>query len=166
MKKILIGVFIACNLLFNTAFAVEQVKLQPKIDYQRIAPIIKNEAANSENRSNQNKVGFLKNLFSEYGVQLLALIVSVVGLFMAISGFTFANRKKKKSTKKLINDIDSTFHEYKWKSKRCEAELYRMHDEVEEHLKKGKIDEGTYQLLIGRIEKYLKEIREVGNQKD
>jgi len=34
---------------------------------------------------------------------------------------------------------------------------------VDEQLKRGKIDEGTYQLLMNRIDKYLAEIKEIDN---
>jgi len=80
---------------------------------------------------------------------------------LAVTGFTIAGAKKKKSVSKFINDIDDTFASFKWKSKRCEAELYRLQDLIEDKLKAGKIDESSYHLLMNRIEKYLKEIKEV-----
>jgi hypothetical protein len=105
----------------------------------------------------------IESFISEYWVQFLALIVSIIGVALAVTGFTLAGAKKKKSVSKFLNQIDDTFAEYKWKSKRCEAELYRLHDLVDEQLKKGKLDEGAYEILHKRIEKYLAEIKEIDN---
>lgn len=102
---------------------------------------------------------FLQNIFSEYWVQFMALVVSVIGVFLAISGYSFANKSKQKYLKKFLHEIDDAYTSYKWKSKRCEAELYRLKDQVEDQLKAGKIDENTYQLLEKRIDKYLDEIK-------
>lgn len=105
----------------------------------------------------------IESFITEYWVQFLALIVSLIGVGLAVTGFTFAGRKKKKSVSKFLNSIDDTFAAFKWKSKRCEAELYRLHDLVDEQLKKGKLDESSYELLHKRIERYLAEIKEIDN---
>lgn len=102
-----------------------------------------------------------QSFLSEYWVQFWALVVGLIGVFLAVTGFSFANRKKRKSVSRFINEIDNTFESFKWKSKRCEAELYHLHDVVDEKLKDGKIDESAYNLLIDRIDKYMKEVQEV-----
>lgn len=115
---------------------------------------------NSEEVNKKNGLGsFLQNIFSEYWVQFMALIVSLVGVFLAVSGFSFASKNKQKYLKKFLHEIDDAYSSYKWKTKRCEAELYRLKDQVEDQLKAGKIDENTYQLLEKRIDKYLDEIK-------
>ncbi len=111
----------------------------------------------------KNQINSIESFFSEYWVQFLALVVSLLGVALAVTGFTLAGAKKKKSISKLLNDIDDTFASFKWKTKRCEAELYRLQDVVEDQLKSGKLDEGAYQLLLRRIEKYLTEIQEIEN---
>lgn len=103
----------------------------------------------------------LENWISEYWVQFLALLVGLIGVFLAVSGYSIAASKKKKSISTLINEIDDTFESFKWKSKRCEAELYRLQDVMDEKLKGGKLDESAYHLLVNRIEKYLKEVQDV-----
>ncbi len=115
----------------------------------------------TQEQPQQQNGNWFNDIFSEYGVQFLALLVSLVGVILAISGFSLANSKKKKHIAKFMNEIDDAFNSFKWKSKRCEAELYRMHDIIEEKLKEGKLDESSYQLLSTRIEKYLKEIQDV-----
>lgn len=123
---------------------------------------IKNDAkaGTAEKIDAKPQQGF-QNFISEYWVQFLALLVSLVGVFFAVTGFTFAGQKKKKSVANFINQIDDTFASFKWKSKRCEAELYRIEDLIEDQLKNGKIDESSYELLTKRIQKYLKEVQEI-----
>lgn len=101
----------------------------------------------------------VQGMFSEYWVQFLALVVSLIGVVLAVSGFSLATKKKQKYLKKYLHEIDDVYSSYKWKTKRCEAELYRLQDQIEDQLKEGKIDENTYHLLEKRIEKYLDEIK-------
>ena len=89
----------------------------------------------------------------------VALGVSIFSGLAAITGFSLSARKKRRAISKYMEEIDKTFSEYKWKAKRCEAELYRLRDLLEERLKKGKIDESLFELLTKRIDNYLKEIQ-------
>jgi len=92
------------------------------------------------------------------------------GLFWTVVGATagvaallagwYYTRKKRKSISRFMTEIDDTYSSFKMKSRRCEAELYRLKDMVSDELKKGKIDENIYMVLEKRIEDYLKEIRE------
>ncbi len=102
----------------------------------------------------------LGTFLSEYWVQFWALLISVISVIIAVTGFSFANKKKQKSTSKYLVQIDDVFSSFKTKSKRCEAELYRIQDMIEDELKSGKIDEHVYNLLSKRIEKYLGEVKE------
>ncbi|MBD3156734.1 hypothetical protein GF369_02800 [Candidatus Peregrinibacteria bacterium] len=112
-----------------------------------------------------NKPGFFEHLWS-LTVNNLATIVAIITVLVAISGFTFATKRKQKSIAKYINQIDDTYSEYKMKAKRCEAELYRLKDIVDDQLKSGKIDEGAYQLLINRIEGYMIDVqKQIVNEK-
>lgn len=108
---------------------------------------------------------FLQRI-GKYIVGNLGTIIAIVTVLIAISGFTFAAKRKQKSISKYINQIDDTYSEYKMKAKRCEAELYRLKDIVDDQLKTGKIDEGAYQLLMGRIEGYMIDIqKQIVNEK-
>ncbi len=94
------------------------------------------------------------------------LVVTFLALIVAASGFTFAARRKQRSISKYINQIDDTYSEYKMKAKRCEAELYRLRDIVDEELKQGKLDDSAYGLLMQRIENYMVEIqKQIVNEK-
>ena len=91
----------------------------------------------------------------------VALGVSMTSGVAAIMGFSFRDKKKRRAISKYMNEIDDTYHEYKIKGQRCEAELYRLRDLLETELKGGKIDESVYHLLVNRIEKYLKDMTPV-----
>ena len=112
-----------------------------------------------------NKPGFFEHIW-RLMVENLATIVAFITVLVAISGFTFATKRKQKSIAKYINQIDDTYSEYKMKAKRCEAELYRLKDIVDDQLKSGKIDEGAYQLLLNRIEGYMIDVqKQIVNEK-
>ncbi len=96
----------------------------------------------------------------------LVIILTIITVIIAATGFTFASKRKQKSISKYMNQIDDTYSEYKMKAKRCEAELYRLKDIVDNELKSGKIDEGAYKLLMNRIEGYMVDIqKQIVNEK-
>lgn len=87
---------------------------------------------------------------------VLRVLVPVVGV---IGGFLLTRRRKGKFSK-YLKEVDSVYAEYKLKTKRLEAELYRLRDIINEEVHKGKIDEAAYSIIEKRIEKYLVEARE------
>jgi len=91
--------------------------------------------------------------------ETIAVVVSIFSGVCAILGFSFSGHRKKRAISKYMGEIDTTFEEFKMKSKRCEAELYRLHDVLEDELKKGKIDESLFDLLSKRIDKYIAEVQ-------
>lgn len=96
----------------------------------------------------------------------IGIILTIIAVLLAATGFTFAAKRKQKSISKYMNKIDDTYTEYKMKAKRCEAELYRLKDIVDDELKSGKIDDGAYQLLMNRIENYMVDIqKQIVNEK-
>ena len=150
----------------NVIKAINENKDSKTVDEEKIKKDLleemskKLEADKKSNDGPQRGWGArIQGMFSEYWVQLLALVVSVIGVVLAVSGFSMANKSKQRSLKKFLHEIDDAYTSYKWKTKRCEAELYRLLDQVEEQLKEGKIDESTFSLLEKRIHKYLDEIK-------
>lgn len=96
----------------------------------------------------------------------LGVVFAILAVVVAISGFTFAGRRKRRSISKHMNEIDNTYSEYKMKAKRCEAELYRLKDIIDDELKNAKLDDSAYALLVGRIEEYMVEIqKQIVNEK-
>lgn len=129
-------------------------------------PNIKEEIIKSQLEKLPNINGGFMEKAGDFIIGNLGTILAIVGVLVAISGFTFAAKNKRKSISKYINQIDDTYSEYKMKAKRCEAELYRLRDIVDEQLKTAKIDEGAYQLLMNRIEGYMIEIqKQIVNEK-
>lgn len=95
-----------------------------------------------------------------------ALFLAILTVILAASGFTFATRRRRQSISKHMNQIDDTYSEYKMKAKRCEAELYRLKDIIDDELKNGKLEDTSYQLLMNRIEGYMVDIqKQVVNEK-
>jgi hypothetical protein len=161
---ILISVEINESLIDRTRIrkseAEDLKKMQEEMEKQEEEDMKKQEEEEKKNaKEDQLEAGQLQNVFSEYWVQFLALIVSVIGVGLAVSGFSLVNKNKQKNLKKFLHEIDDAYTSYKWKTKRCEAELYRLLDLIEDELKEGKIDESTYGLLEKRINKYLDEIK-------
>jgi len=111
------------------------------------------------------KQTFLKS-FLQFVTDQAQVLLGILALILAATGFTFAAKRKQKSISKYINEIDNTYTEFKMKSKRCEAELYRLRDIIDEQLKNGKLDDSSYQLLMNRIEGYMVEIqKQIVNEK-
>lgn len=115
--------------------------------------------------SQNNDVGVFNKL-SKWLWNNIGIILAVIAITLAATGFTFAAKRKQKSISKYMNKIDDTYTEYKMKAKRCEAELYRLKDIVDDELKSGKIDDSAYQLLMHRIENYMIDIqKQIVNEK-
>ncbi len=112
-------------------------------------------------KNNAKPFNFLTWLWNNLGI-----ILTIIAVILAATGFTFAAKRKQKSISKYMNQIDDTYSEYKMKAKRCEAELYRLKDIVDNELKSGKIDDSAYQLLMNRIEGYMIDIqKQIVNEK-
>lgn len=94
--------------------------------------------------------------------ETIALVISILSGVAAITGFSLTSHNRKRAISKYMEKIDSTFANFKWQSKQCESELYSLRSELEDNLKKGKVDESLYELLTKRIDKYLKDIQEAG----
>ncbi|MFQ5887847.1 MAG: hypothetical protein ACE5HY_04035 [Candidatus Hydrothermarchaeales archaeon] len=86
-----------------------------------------------------------------------------VGVILVVAGGAtgwMLSRRKRGRVKKLIDEIDTIYSSFKMKSRRCEAELYRLKDMILEEFKNGRIDDNSFAILDKRIEDYLREVRE------
>ena len=95
---------------------------------------------------------FLNTVFSWEALGVL------VPIAMAVAGWDLLHQKKSK-LRTYFEKIDQTYGQFKTEGQRCEAELHSLKQTIEQELKDGKVEEGTYQLLTARIEKYLKDVR-------
>ena len=105
-----------------------------------------------EKRQQQPPKTFLSTVLSWDALGVL------IPIAMAVTGWYFL-RKKKTKLKAYFEKIDETYGQFKTEGQQCEAELYNIKHMIEQDLKEGKVEEGTYQLLVTRIERYLKEVR-------
>ena len=62
--------------------------------------------------------------------------------------------------KGFLQGVDSIYTRFKMNARQCEAELYRFKEQVMSEFKQGMITEENYNVLDGRIEEFLAEIRE------
>lgn len=127
------------------------------------------EEINSDKPDQKPVLNNQKNNGFKLGVWIwnnLGIILTIIAVLLAATGFTFAAKRKQKSISKYMNQIDDTYSEYKMKAKRCEAELYRLKDIVDNELKSGKLEDSAYQLLLNRIEGYMIDIqKQIVNEK-
>lgn len=132
----------------------EEVTDKPSLTDEQIQKL-------KDQNNNGKSFNFLTWLWNNLGI-----ILTIIAVIIAATGFTFAAKRKQKSISKYMNQIDDTYSEYKMKAKRCEAELYRLKDIVDNELKSGKIDDSAYQLLMNRIEGYMIDIqKQIVNEK-
>ncbi|MBU1446201.1 hypothetical protein KKD70_02985 [Patescibacteria group bacterium] len=160
------------NLFREAEFAAGSIGAEPFIEEE---PEIIPDRALLEEENNVivdrpvreiNQKAGVWQLISKFAGNNLGTIVAIITVIIAVSGFTFASKNKRKSISKYINQIDDTYSEYKMKAKRCEAELYRLKDILDDQLKTAKLDDGAYQLLINRIEGYMIDIqKQIVNEK-
>ncbi len=109
-----------------------------------------------EKRQQQPPKNFLATVFSW---DALGVIIPIT---MAVGGWYFLKQRKGK-LRDYFEKIDETYGQFKTEGQQCEAELHALKQSIEQDLKDGKIEEGTYQLLTARIERYLKEVRKPRN---
>jgi len=69
-------------------------------------------------------------------------------------------KRRKVLFKKLMDEVDAIYSRFKMNAVQCEAELYKLKNEVLDEYKEGTIGEDKHNILEQRIEKYLKEVRE------
>ncbi len=90
--------------------------------------------------------------------EMVGAIVGILAIIGALIGWYFSRKKRSKSSH-YLKDINETFNEFKSDTSKCEANLYILKEKIEKEFTEGKIDEQSLQLLHGRIEKYLKNVR-------
>lgn len=113
---------------------------------------VRNVVENAIQERRQPRGFQLSSLFSW---EALGVIIPIA---MAVGGWYFFKQRKGK-LKDYFEKIDDTYGKFKTEGNRCEVELHTLKQTIEHELKEGKVEEGTYQLLAARIERYLKEVR-------
>lgn len=138
--------------------AQERIKaLKPSMTQREIESAAQQAVKTEPQLSGMQKAG--KTIAGIDWALFWTIMGASAGVAALLAGWYYS-RRKKKSISKFMTEIDDTYSSFKMKSRRCEAELYRLKDMISDELKKGKIEENTYMLLEKRIEDYLKEVRE------
>ena len=59
-----------------------------------------------------------------------------------------------------MDEVDAVYSRFKMNAVQCEAELFKLKDDVLNEFKEGTINEDKHSVLEQRIEKYMKEVKE------
>jgi len=99
-----------------------------------------------------------------WSIEKIATILTICGTIIGVIGWLMKARAEREREKKLFTEfmqnIDDIYFSFKVNTRKCEAELYRIKDQVFTEFKQGVINAKNYNILEERIEEYIKEIRE------
>lgn len=99
-----------------------------------------------------------------WSIERIATLITIGGATVGVVGWMFRTRSERRRRvilyRELIQGVDSIYTRYKMNARQCEAELYRFKEQVMSEFKLGMVTEENYNILDGRIEEYLAEIRE------
>jgi len=99
-----------------------------------------------------------------WSIELITTCITIGGTAVGVIGWFVRHERMEKRRKvlfkKLMDEVDSVYSRFKMNAIQCEAELYKLKDEVLDEFKQGTIDEDKHYTLEQRIVKYMKEVRE------
>jgi len=99
-----------------------------------------------------------------WSIEMIATLITIGGATVGVVGWMFRTRSERRRRvilyKELLQGVDSIYTRFKMNARQCEAELYRFKELVMSEFKQGMITEENYNVLDGRIEEFLAEIRE------
>ncbi len=99
-----------------------------------------------------------------WSIERIATLITIGGATVGVVGWMFRTRSERRRRailyKELLQGVDGIYTRYKMNARQCEAELYRFKEQMINEFKQGMITEENYNVLDGRIEEYLAEIRE------
>jgi len=90
--------------------------------------------------------------------EFVGAITGILAIIAALIGWLLTRKNRSKASG-YIKDINEAFNKYKNDTGKCEAELYRMKEQIEHDFAKGKISEESFTMLDTRIDKYLSDVR-------
>ena len=99
-----------------------------------------------------------------WSIERIATLITIGGATVGVVGWMLRTRSERRRRailyKELLQGVDGIYTRYKMNARQCEAELYRFKEQMINEFKQGMITEENYNVLDGRIEEYLAEIRE------
>ena len=100
----------------------------------------------------------------------LATLISIGGAGVGVIGWFVRHERMEKRRKvlftKLMDEVDAVYSRFKMNAVQCEAELYKLKDEVLDEFKQGLIDEKKHNVLESRINGYMQEIKDEITRKE
>jgi len=155
MKKLIIFMILAVLVSSACALAVPAWKKQAP------TPASKTPAAQPVQTQTTIIIQNITQAPKEEGMdwQTIGSIVGVLATLAAFIGWLLMKKGRSRASG-YIKDISERFNKYKNDAGRCEAELYKMKEQIEHDFAKGKISEESFSMLDSRIDKYLSEVRQ------
>jgi len=105
-----------------------------------------------------------------WSIELITASITMGGTVVGVIGWFVRHERMEKRRKvlfkKLMDEVDSVYSRFKMNAIQCEAELYKLKNEVLDEFKQGTIDEDKHNILEQRIEEYMKEIKEQIQKED
>jgi hypothetical protein len=106
----------------------------------------------------------LFKIFSSRSLETLAGIFSIsvgsIGIYSWVKKSRNEKRLEQVLFKTYMMEIDDVYKKFKMNSRECEAELYKVKEEIIDEFKDGKMQANNYNFLEKRIEDYMNEIKE------
>jgi len=97
-----------------------------------------------------------------FSLESLNFIIALLGLVITVALLGVAwirTHRKRVIIKALLNKIDEVYSRFKMNRLKCEEELSKLRNTILEDLADGKITQENYDIMNGRIEKYMEELR-------
>ena len=93
-----------------------------------------------------------------------ARLITIVGALVGVVGWVTRSRRERRKRmllfEKMMKGIDDVYSRFKMNARLCEAELFKLRDQLLNEFKQGTLDEANYDMLDRRIGEYLDEIRD------
>lgn len=97
-------------------------------------------------------------------IEKIATLIPIIGALAGVVGWMARTRSEQRRRivlfRELMQGVDEVYTRYKMNARTCEAELFRFKDQIIDEFKQSMITEENYNILVSRIEEYLREIKE------
>ena len=98
---------------------------------------------------------FLRPDVLQVALGLLGTVLTVA----FVGAAWFRTRRRRGLTKALLKEIDDVYDKLSGDRQKCEEQLYRLRNTVLKGVTDGKISQEDYELIDGRIDKYMEELQ-------
>jgi hypothetical protein len=145
----------------QTAFSEGELSLAESLTRETISLA---RTAQEEKVSDESSTPPPTQKGTTFSIELITGLISIGAAGTAVAGWAIrtsrTSKRRKILFKRLVDEIDEIYSNFKMNARRCEAELQRLSGEVLDEFKDGMINENNYSALENRIDDYMREIKE------